>query len=292
LGLYDEKDITVRGLEIVKNAARVYLESYTSILMVDQKRLEAFYGREVILADRDKVETESDEILSHASTSDVALLVVGDPFGATTHTDILLRARALKIPTDVVHNASIMNAIGACGLQLYSFGQAVSIPFWTDTWKPDSWLGRIQENAALGLHTLVLLDIKVKEQSEENLARGRKIFEPPRYMTPTVALSQLLSALASHDAPNDKLSTESTLSPMHTLALALSRVGTPTQSILAGTLSQLAALPEDAFGPPLHSLVIVGSRMHPIEVEFASKWAVDGEWLRVAQDVYDIQIEG
>ena len=122
--------------------------------------------------------------------------------------------------------------------------------------------------------------------------RGRKIFEPPRYMTPTVALSQILSALASHEIPNDQSPTKSTLSPVHTLALALSRVGTPTQSIQAGTLSQLAELPEDAFGPPLHSLVIVGSRMHPIEVEFASKWAVGGEWLRVAHDVYGIQIEG
>ena len=30
LGLSDEMDITVKGLEIVKKAARVYLEAYTS----------------------------------------------------------------------------------------------------------------------------------------------------------------------------------------------------------------------------------------------------------------------
>ena len=92
-------------------------------------------------------------------------------FSATTHTDILLRARALKIPTRVIHNASIMNAVGACGLQLYNFGQTVSLVFFTDTWKPDSFYDRVKENVDLGLHTLVLLDIKVKEQSEENLAR-------------------------------------------------------------------------------------------------------------------------
>lgn len=90
---------------------------------------------------------------------------------ATTHTDILLRARALNIPTRVIHNASIMNAVGACGLQLYNFGQTVSLPFFTDTWKPDSWYDRVAENSRVGMHTLVLLDIKVKEQSEENLAR-------------------------------------------------------------------------------------------------------------------------
>lgn len=39
LGLADEKDITVRGLEIVKNAERVYLEAYTAVLLVDKERL-------------------------------------------------------------------------------------------------------------------------------------------------------------------------------------------------------------------------------------------------------------
>lgn len=90
---------------------------------------------------------------------------------ATTHADLLLRAEALSIPTTVIHNASIMNAVGAVGLALYNFGQTVSIPFFTETWRPDSWLERINENMELGLHTLCLLDIKVKEQSEENLAR-------------------------------------------------------------------------------------------------------------------------
>lgn len=39
LGLSDETDITVKGLEIVKKASRVYLEAYTSILLVDQSVL-------------------------------------------------------------------------------------------------------------------------------------------------------------------------------------------------------------------------------------------------------------
>ncbi len=36
LGLSDETDITARGLEIVRKASRVYLEAYTSILLVDK----------------------------------------------------------------------------------------------------------------------------------------------------------------------------------------------------------------------------------------------------------------
>jgi hypothetical protein len=37
---------------------------------------------------------------------------------ATTHTDLILRAVEKGIPYKVVHNASIMNAIGCCGLQV------------------------------------------------------------------------------------------------------------------------------------------------------------------------------
>lgn len=43
LGLADEKDITVRGLEVVKSASRVYLEAYTSILLVDKEKLVGFH---------------------------------------------------------------------------------------------------------------------------------------------------------------------------------------------------------------------------------------------------------
>lgn len=39
LGLADEKDISVKGLEIVKKAERVYLEAYTAVLLVDQSVL-------------------------------------------------------------------------------------------------------------------------------------------------------------------------------------------------------------------------------------------------------------
>ena len=39
LGLADEKDITVKGLEVVKKAERVYLEAYTAILLVEKDAL-------------------------------------------------------------------------------------------------------------------------------------------------------------------------------------------------------------------------------------------------------------
>ena len=274
------------------------------------------------------VETQSDVILHNAATEDVSLLVVGDPFGsdipfsflcntppphsksfffirATTHTDIILRARALKIPTCVIHNASIINAVGACGLQLYNFGQTVSLVFFTDTWKPDSFYDRIKENVDLGLHTLVLLDIKVKEQSEENLARyscgfakifhlittfspcrGRKIFEPPRYMSITTAISQLIETETNRQ--------QNILNPESTLAIALSRVGggQDNERIVAGTLQELLHHPPESYGQPLHSLVIVGKKLHHLEVEYASDFAIDPQtWKNVAKKVYNCALE-
>ena len=44
LGLGDERDITVRGLEAVKKCDQVWLEAYTSVLCVGVERPEAFYG--------------------------------------------------------------------------------------------------------------------------------------------------------------------------------------------------------------------------------------------------------
>lgn len=86
----------------------------------------------------------------------------------------------------------------------------------------------------------------------------------------------------------------SLLPPSQTLALSLSRIGTPTQRIIAGTLEELASLPEEEFGDPLHSVVIVGKRLHPMELEFAGRWCIGGEtggWWKVGKEVYGIERE-
>ncbi|RVW42541.1 putative diphthine methyl ester synthase [Vitis vinifera] len=162
LGLGDERDITLRGLEAVKKCSKVFIEAYTSLLSFGLSSnglstLENLYGKPITLADREMVEEKADDILSDARHSDVGFLVVGDPFGATTHSDLVVRAKKLGVDVKVVHNASVMNAIGICGLQLYRYGETISIPFFTETWRPDSFYEKIQRNRVLGLHTLCLL---------------------------------------------------------------------------------------------------------------------------------------
>ncbi|XP_028857095.1 diphthine methyl ester synthase [Denticeps clupeoides] len=258
LGLGDATDITVKGLEIVRRCSRVYLEAYTSMLTVGKGALEEFYGRELLLADRDMVEQEADGILKDADVSDVAFLVVGDPFGATTHSDLVLRAVTAGIEYRVVHNASIMSAVGCCGLQLYNFGETVSIVFWTDTWKPESFYDKIKRNRDMGMHTLCLLDIKVKEQSTENLMRGRKIFEPARYMSAAQAAGQLLEIVQNRREKGEELAVTE-----DTVCVGLARVGAEDQAIRAGTLRELASCD---LGGPLHSVIVTG-HLHPLEVD-------------------------
>jgi diphthine synthase len=254
------------------------LEAYTSILIsstVDE--LSTMYGKSVEIADRDLVEQGSDVILAGAQNEHVAFLVVGDPFGATTHADLILRAHELDIPITVIHNASIMNAVGQCGLSLYNYGQTVSFVFFTPSWEPESFYDRIQENVGMGLHTLCLLDIKVKEQSIENMARGRLVYEPPRYMTVNQAIEQLLLIEGRRKVG---------VVDEETLAVGVARLGTEGQCVKSGTLGELRL---QEFGAPLHSLILVGKRLHFLEVEMLKLIAVDPVNLEaVARDKYKV----
>ena len=253
LGLSDLEDITVKGLKAIQSSDKVYLEHYTSILREDinyKNELEIFYNKKIILADRTMVETNSDEIIEKARNETVSFLVVGDPFGATTHTDLVLRAIEKNINYKIIHNASIMNAVGCCGLQLYSFGETVSICFWSETenWKPKSYFDKICANRVRGLHTLCLLDIKVKEKSVENLIKGRNVYEPPRYMSVSQACEQLI------EIRNEKLTSqaEQLIISMDTLCVGLARVGKDDQIIAVDNLKDLVS---QDLGKPLHSLI-------------------------------------
>ncbi|KPP73048.1 diphthine synthase-like, partial [Scleropages formosus] len=200
---------------------------------------EEYYGRELILADREMVEQEADEILRGADITDVAFLVVGDPFGATTHSDLVLRAVNAGIQYRVIHNASVMNAVGCCGLQV-----------------------QLLPHVSLAKETM--RNIKVKEQSMENLMRGRKIYEPPRYMSVNQAAEQLLEIVKNRREREEELAISE-----DTVCVGLARIGAEDQAIIAGTLQHLACCD---LGGPLHSLIITG-HLHPLEVDMLRLFA-------------------
>lgn len=136
--------------------------------------------------------------------------------------------------------------------------------FFLDNWKPASFYDRIRENVSIGLHTLVLLDIKVKEQSLENMARGRKIYEPPRYMSVAQCAQQMLEI--EEDVKRERVYSRDSL------AVGVARVGAEDEKIVAGTLGELC---DADLGRPLHSLVLLGRRTHDLERDFLMEFAVD-----------------
>lgn len=242
IGLGNEKDITVHGLELVKKADIVYLEYYTSLLQCSVEDLETFYGRKIILVYRDDVEADQNKILEQAKTKDVALLVVGDPMSATTHLDLLLRAKELNAPVDVVHNVSIMTAIGIVGLQLYKYGKTTSITFPEKNFMPETCYDVVKMNKHMGLHTLLLLDLHPSEN---------------KFMTVNEGLQYLL---ATEQKRKEQVISEDTL------AIGCARIGSDNL-IKAATIKELLAFD---FGKAPHCIVIPG-HMHFMEEEALKK---------------------
>ncbi len=234
LGLGNEKDITVRGLEVIKKCSKLYIETYTSQLGCSKEALEDFYGKPLIPADRELVEKKAEEtILADAAKEDVAFLVVGDVFGATTHTDLVLRAKEKNIPVTIINNTSIINAVANTGLELYKFGKTTSIVFPEKNHQPESFYDVIAQNKSIGAHTLCLLDIKIENNTE-------------RFMTINDALKILLDI---EKRKKQNIVTEKTV------VVGCTRVGHDNAVVRYGTVEEL--LNHD-FGAPLHCLIILG----------------------------------
>ncbi|CAE7241916.1 xynB, partial [Symbiodinium sp. KB8] len=122
-------------------------------------------------------------------------------------------------------------------------------------------------------------DIKVKEPDFQAMARGKRKFLPPRYMTVRQAAAILLE-IGKRRREEGVDTTVTTLSGSTlrvceptSLAVAVCRIGMATQLITSGTLEQLA---RSDCGPPLHSLVLVGET-HELEDALLARMAIDAE---------------
>ncbi|MFB6265853.1 MAG: diphthine synthase, partial [Candidatus Nanohaloarchaea archaeon] len=155
LGLRDG-DISLRGLEALERADRAYAEFYTNPAEYDLGVLEERTGTGIEILDRSEVE-EKGRVVETAVEEDVVFLVSGDPLAATTHQDVLFRARERGIETEVIHAPSIFTAVAETGLSLYKFGRTTTLTLQNGE-VPGSVLEAIERNREDGLHTLVLVD--------------------------------------------------------------------------------------------------------------------------------------
>ena len=163
LGLFDNKDISLKGIETLKNVDKVYAEFFTSRLFGSSfESIEELIGKKITVLDRTQVEEES-VFLDEAEDADVALITGGDPLIATTHSDFLVECAKRGIDFQVIHGSSIISSAPAIsGLQAYKFGKVTTIPFpdLEYNYFPKSPYIAIEENLKMNMHTLVLLDIQ------------------------------------------------------------------------------------------------------------------------------------
>lgn len=238
LGLWDERDISLRGLEEASHCQVLFAEFYTSRLVgTTPEALRRTLGKPFTLLSREQVE-DGRLVLAAARGAVVGFLTPGDPMAATTHVDLRLRAERMGIPTRIVHGASILTAAaGLLGLQVYKFGRTTSIPFPAPGFRPRSPYEAIAANRAAGLHTLVLLDL-----------------EGERFLGAREALEYLLELEAEEKRG---IVTEGTLT------CVLSQVGSPRPGIAVGPLGEIAG--RDLGGPP--QCIVFPGQLHFLEEE-------------------------
>jgi len=245
LGLYDERDLTLRALDEARACDVLFAEFYTSSLRgTTVDKVAATIGKPVHVLHRDDVESGA-LLLQEAATKRVGFLVPGDPLMATTHVDLRMRAESAGIRTRVVHGSSVLTAaIGLTGLQAYKFGRTTTVPIPERGFRPRSPVEVIAANRAAGLHTLVLLDLK----------------EDGRFLTASEAIRYLIE-VGGEDFPPG------------TLVCAIGNVGSPNPVVKADRADRLAA---QDLGPPLHSLIVPGS-LHFVEREALVRFAAAPE---------------
>jgi diphthine synthase len=240
LGLYDKKDISVKGLESAKDCDVLFAEFYTAKLTgTTVPELEQMVGKSIDVLDREIFE-KGDIIILAARDSKVGVLVAGDPMSATTHVSLRLRAKEEGIDTRIIPGASIVtSAPGLSGLHIYKFGKVASLPFPKEGYFPTSPYEIIMENQNGGMHTLVLLDIDKDNE---------------RYMRGGEALNLILKM---EEEKGDGVIMDDTL------VCVLGSVGSDDPGFRAGFIKDLV---KEDFGEGLHCLIIPG-KLHFIEAE-------------------------
>lgn len=240
--------ITLRAVKALARAKTIYIDTYTSIAPgLDEEYVSRLAPEaRIVRATRYHLENEAYRIVQEAESSDVALLVPGDPLAATTHVALAVEAKKRGIEVVIVPGVSGLQAvIDTTGLQVYRFGKTVTLVYPEEGVKPYTTLSVIADNRARGLHTLVLLDLR--------LDQGRAMTVPEAV--------RLLLDLESEMVAEGMLSSAF----LHeSMLVGVARAGLPESLCVAGPPEAVAAA---SYPPPPHSLVVTAPSLHPVEEE-------------------------
>jgi diphthine synthase len=151
--------LTFDAKSAIDSCTQVFLDNYTNILSQGEvKDLEKIICKEIICLNREELEQKKEYLKEKA-----CLLVIGNPFSATTHYSLIEELNIKKIKYKIIPGISIFNYRGCCGLYEYKFGKTISIVYSEKNYFPKSFYSIILDNLKINAHTLCLLDIKVKE---------------------------------------------------------------------------------------------------------------------------------
>jgi diphthine synthase len=246
LGLHDEKDISLKGLELAKECDILFAEFYTSNLTgTSVEKIQNLIGKNIVILKREEMEKE-EVIIKAAMDKKVGVLVAGDPLTATTHMSLRLRAKSEGIKTTIIPGASIITSAPAVsGLHIYKFGKVASLPFPKEKFFPTSPYDLIKKNLENDMHTLILLDI---DEHAKN------------YMRANEALILLLKM--ENERKEGVISEDTTV-------CVLGSVGSEKPVIRADHLKSLL---NEEFGKGLHC-IIIPAKLHFSEAEALVEFA-------------------
>ena len=153
---------TVEVLESLKNANKVYVDTYTmpgARWLLDLAR--SYARGSVVAAERKVLEEGSSSIAREALDSNVVVLVPGDPLIATTHAALLAEAARAGATIRLLPGVSGVCAAKSLSLlHYYRFGRTITVPGPWRGVKAYSVVEAIYGNICVGLHTMLLLDVE------------------------------------------------------------------------------------------------------------------------------------
>ncbi len=188
LGL-NENSISQEGLKALQKCEVVYLENYTVDFPYSVEDLEKTIGKKINNADRELVEGLI--LVNEAKKQDIALLVYGSPLTATTHISLIQEAQKQKVEYEIMHNASVLDAVAETGLQLYKFGKITSMP----KFEADSFIEIVKENQKINAHSLILVDIGLK--FEDAIGRLERVMKEEKVNVKKIVVCEKLGTKSS-----------------------------------------------------------------------------------------------
>ena len=243
LGINGYSGLSLLALETLQKCKFIYIERFTSSIEDDDiRQLELLLNtnnKRTQLVPRWFIEDARD-IISQSKENNVAILTYGDPFMATTFTELYVRAKKNLIDIKIIHGASgISSLIGEIGLHNYKFGRTTTIM--SDPMSAISVYNTIYENLRVGNHTLILTEYNNNEE---------EIF----FLDPVRAISMLLEVEKNinYKIISDEL-----------FIIVASRIGYKDQNIIGGKIKSIKKV---EFGKGPHSIIVTGN-LHFTEID-------------------------